>query len=255
MIRTSSNCLNPFPFNQSHAILAHNVVFPAPADWDLDQLYDFAKPLGAHIISARYCRYVVDLNRPGDGSSLYPGQKTGLVPLETFTGDRLYDRGAEPNEKEIARRREKYWQPYHEKIEAALSAIKSRYGFAVLFDCHSIKSEVPRLFEGKLSDLNLGTADGISCSNGLRRAIEKALSKQSDFTVTIDGRFKGGFITRHYGQPKSKIHAYQIEHSTNIYMDEKPDLAWNEAKASLARPILQNIFETTMRWAYLQNDY
>ncbi|MBZ0218657.1 MAG: N-formylglutamate amidohydrolase, partial [Fimbriimonadaceae bacterium] len=191
---------------------------------------------------------------PGDGSSLYPGQTTtGLVPLETFAGEPLYLAGQEPDAAEIARRKARYWQPYHQKIEDTLAAIKARHGFAILFDCHSIKSEVPRLFEGKLSDLNLGTADGASCAPALRQTLRDAMSDQSDLTVTIDGRFKGGFITRNYGRPDKKTHAYQIEHSTSIYMDEKPDFAWNEDKASAARPILKDIFKAVMRWAYLQS--
>lgn len=222
-------------------------------DWDLDRLYNFAELLGAHTIAAHYSRYVVDLNRPSDGSSLYPGQTTtGLVPTETFAGELLYLDNQVPDDEEIERREEMYWRPYHQKIEDSLAAIKARHGFAILFDCHSIKSEVPRLFEGKLSDLNLGTADGTTCCPALRQAIVDAMASQSDLTVTIDGRFKGGFITRNYGQPKKNIHAYQIEHSTAIYMDEMPNFAWNEEKAAASRPILKDVFKAVMHWAYLQ---
>ncbi len=219
-------------------------------DWDLDRLYDFAFELGAHVISARYSRYVVDLNRPGDGSSLYPGQTTtGLVPVETFAGEPLYLPGNEPNKAEIEWRKNLYWNPYHEKIETTLAEIKSRHGLAVLFDCHSIKSIVPRLFEGKLPDLNLGTADGASCAPGLRQTIQEAMTKQTAMTIAIDDRFKGGFITRHYGQPDKDIHAYQIEHCTSIYMDEEPDFVWNEKKATRARPILRDIFAAVLDWS------
>lgn len=224
-------------------------------DWDLDRLYDFTLDFGTHVISARYSRYVVDLNRPGDGTPLYTDQTTtGLVPLETFAGAPIYLSGQEPSAKEIERRKALYWRPYHQKIAETLAAIKAQHGFAILFDCHSIKSMVPRLFEGKLPDLNLGTADGASCAPSLRQFIQEAMNKQTDMTVAIDGRFKGGFITRNYGQPEENIHAYQMEHSTSIYMDEEPELIWNEEKASEARSILQSIFKSTMRWARSRND-
>jgi len=168
-------------------------------DWDLDRLYDFAGPMGAHIIAARYSRYVVDLNRPGDNASLYPGQTTtGLVPGETFAGEPLYQPGQEPDDAEIAHRRQIYWQPYQDKIRDTLAAIKSRCGFAVLFDCHSIKSEVPRLFDGTLPDLNLGTNDGKSCAAKSREDSTGRSEGRLSIAITSIG---GASWTRTTGAP------------------------------------------------------
>jgi N-formylglutamate deformylase len=171
-------------------------------DWHLDRLYDFARDLGASVLLPRYSRYVIDLNRPPEDAPMYPGaNNTELVPTHFFSGEPLYRAGAVPDAAEIARRRDRYWQPYHDALREELQRIRSMHGHAVLFDGHSIKSRLPWLFEGRLADLNLGTANGTSCASALRSALVAVLAATPDHTLAVDGRFKGGYITRHYGRP------------------------------------------------------
>jgi N-formylglutamate deformylase len=200
-------------------------------DWHMDRLYDFAAAMGASVLKARYSRYVIDLNRPPSGESLYPGQTTtGLCPTETFRGVPLYLAGQEPDTEEIARRRGVYWQPYHDALAAELKRLLQLHGQVLLWDAHSIASVLPRLFEGKLPDLNFGTASGASCAPGVINA-SMAQVQDAPWSRVLNGRFKGGYITRHYGQPGQGIHAIQLELCQCLYMDEaepfdyRPDLA------------------------------
>jgi N-formylglutamate deformylase len=202
-------------------------------DWHLDRLYEFAASLGASVIQARYSRYVIDLNRPPGGESLYPGQTTtGLCPTETFRGEALYLPGCEPDAAEIARRWERYWQPYHDALAAELKRLRQLHGRVLLWDAHSIASVLPRLFDGKLPDLNFGTASGAWCEPHVLQAALQCLSAEP-FTQVVNGRFKGGYITRHYGQPSQGIQAIQLELCQSLYMNEdepfdyRPDLAEN----------------------------
>lgn len=206
-------------------------------DWHVERLYDFAGALGAHIIIATHSRYVVDLNRDPAGNKLYPGQfNSGLCPTETFARQPIYS-GATPDEAKIESRIKKYWQPYHDKITATLAAIKSSHGHAILFDAHSIESKVPALFEGILPTLNLGTADGTSCQQKLA---ETALShcQKSGYSHVLNGRFKGGYITRHYGRPDDKIDAIQLEIAQSSYMDEGAPYRYDEVKAAKLKDFL-----------------
>lgn len=204
-------------------------------DWHVERLYAFARERGAAWLEPRMSRYVVDLNRPPDDAALYAGQvSTGLCPRETFDGEPLY-LGAGPSATEIAARRAEYWQPYHAALAALLDAARARHGYAVLLDAHSIRSEVPRLFPGRLPDINLGTNDGRSCDPALARAVVAVVGAQSAFSHVLDGRFKGGYITRHYGNPAGGVHALQIELAQRAYMDE-PAAAYDAARAApLAR--------------------
>ncbi|MCP5381461.1 MAG: N-formylglutamate deformylase [Kordiimonadaceae bacterium] len=210
-------------------------------DWYIDQLYNFLAEMDVSVITAKYSRYVVDLNRSTDGQSLYPGQKvTGLCPFETFDEKPIYKKGKFPN---INQRVETYWQPYHNKIRSELDRIKEKHGRAMLWDAHSIKSRVPMLFDGQLPDLNLGTGNGISADHQLVDKLDRIIS-QSSFSSTLNGRFKGGYITRHYGDPKNNIHAVQLEISQVTYMDEEPVARFNEKKANKLRPVLVKLIET-----------
>ena len=174
-------------------------------DWHLEQLYDFLDELGASVLVATHSRYVVDINRPPDNANLYPGQDTtGIVPLDTFHKEPLYLPGFEPAEEEVRSRIDQYWKPYHAKLSFELDALKARHGHALLWDAHSILSVVPRFFPGKLADFNLGTADGKSCGPGLGEALLKTVT---GYTKVLNGRFKGGYITRTYGRPANKVHA------------------------------------------------
>lgn len=190
-------------------------------DWHVDRLYDFARDMGAGLLTATHSRYVIDLNRPQEDTALYPGQvKTGLVPLETFDGAPIYLEGEEPDNVEKLNRISAYWLPYHETLEMELARLKKEFGFAVLYDAHSIKSSVPRLFNGILPDLNIGTVNGKSCAPELAAAALEAASG-SGYSAVLNGRFIGGHITRHYGRPDENIHAVQMELSQKNYMDEE----------------------------------
>jgi len=189
-------------------------------DWNVQQLYEFAHDAGAAWIEARLSRYVIDLNRPPSDAALYPGQaSTGLCPALAFDGTPLYA-GAAPDAAEIERRRHAYWVPYHAQLASLLDAARHRHGFAVLLDAHSIRSEVPRLFPGRLPDINVGTNDGRACDPGLSAGVMQALGAQQRFSHVLNGRFKGGYITRHYGNPAGAVHALQVELAQCGYMDE-----------------------------------
>jgi len=212
-------------------------------DWHVSRLYAFARELGASIIAPVYSRYVIDLNRPPDNGSLYPGQNTtGLCPLVQFSNEPVYLSGQEPSEDEIAQRVETYWRPYHDALHAEIERIRSTHGHAVLWEGHSIRSEVPFLFDGRLPDFNLGTASDKSCSARLQRRLIDMLESQRDYSFVVNGRFKGGYITRHYGDPENGVDAVQLELAQINYMDEGtfeylPDRA--SALQSLIRRLLE----------------
>jgi N-formylglutamate deformylase len=189
-------------------------------DWHVQHLYGFAREAGAAWLEARLSRYVIDLNRPPGDEALYPGQaSTGLCPAATFAGEPLYAAAA-PAAAEIEARRERYWLPYHAALQQLIAAARRRHGFAVLLDAHSIRSVVPRLFAGRLPDINLGTHDGRACDARLADALVARLAGQQQFSHVLNGRFKGGYITRAYGQPAGGVHAVQIELAQAAYMDE-----------------------------------
>jgi N-formylglutamate deformylase len=192
------------------------------ADWWIDKLYDFAPALGATVVRTLISRTVVDVNRDPSGASLYPGQATTeLCPTTSFDGDALYDSGAEPHAPAVAERRERHHAPYHAALAREIDRLKTRHKTIVLYDCHSIRSRIPRLFAGDLPNFNLGTFDGASCAPQLTRAVERACDSTAYSRVT-NGRFKGGYITRHYGRPAHGVHALQMELACRGYMREQP---------------------------------
>ncbi|WP_404379826.1 N-formylglutamate deformylase [Caenispirillum salinarum] len=218
-------------------------------DWHIPRLYDFAGGMGATVLAARYSRYVVDLNRPPGNESLYPGQATtGLCPETLFDGAPLYADGRGPGEAEVAERVETCWRPYHAALAEEIARVKDRHGFALLYDAHSIRSHVPRLFKGRLPDLNLGTAMGESCPSALREALALVLAEISTHghPAVVDGRFIGGYITRHYGRPGESVFAVQMELAQAAYMEETPPFAFDEAKAAAFRPHLRKVLETLL---------
>ena len=219
-------------------------------DWHVDRLYDFAGGLGASVLAATHSRYVIDLNRPPDNAPLYPGaDNTGLCPTTTFAREPIYRAGQEPGEDDISRRTDTCWRPYHERLEAELARIRGSHGFALLFDAHSIRSRVPRFFAGRLPDLNLGTADGASADAGLGARFEAIGQGADGYSSVLNGRFKGGYITRNYGRPSEGVHAVQLELSEITYMDEDPPYAWREDRASRIRPVLKALLEEMLAWA------
>ena len=218
-------------------------------DWYLDRLYGFAAELGAGLLVPRESRYLIDLNRPRENTPMYAGaNNTELCPTRFFTGEPLYLEGRAPDAAEIERRVATCWQPYHDAIASELVRLKSVHGHAVLFDAHSIKSELPWLFEGTLPHLNLGTVEGRSCAPSLRAALAEQFGAQSGFSHVVDGRFKGGHITRHFGRPQDGVHAVQLEMCWRTYMDEGPPPRWSDAQAAAARPLLERLVRTLIGW-------
>jgi N-formylglutamate deformylase len=218
-------------------------------DWFLDRLYAFAADLGASLLVPHESRYLIDLNRPSDNAPMYAGaNNTELCPTRHFTGEPLYREGRAPDALEVQRRTEAYWQPYHDALTGELARLKAARGHAVLFDAHSIKSELPWLFEGTLPHLNLGTVDGRSCAAALRQALIGVLAREERFTHVVDGRFKGGHITRCYGDPGRGVHAVQLEMCWRAYMRETPAAAWDDARAAEIRPVLARLVQTLIDW-------
>ena len=219
-------------------------------DWHLDRLYAFAKNLGASMLVPQHSRYLIDLNRPSENTPMYAGQNnTELCPTRHFTGEPIYRDGQAPDGAEIRRRVAVYWQPYHDALRDELARLKSAHGHAVLFDAHSIKSELPWLFDGTLPHMNLGTVGGTSCAPALRDALAGVFSAQGDYTHVVDGRFKGGHITRHFGRPGDGVHAVQLEMCWRAYMDEQaPGHAWDEPLAAAVKPLLQALVQTLIDW-------
>jgi N-formylglutamate deformylase len=217
-------------------------------DWFLDRLYAFAGELGATLLVPRHSRYLVDLNRPPENRPMYPGRNnTELCPTRHFTGEPVYRDGLAPDDTEIRRRVQRYWQPYHDALRRELARCQAAHGHAVLFDAHSIKSELPWLFEGRLPHMNLGTVDGTSCDATLRDALRGVFDAQADFSVVVDERFKGGHITRHFGDPARGIHAVQLEMCWRAYMDESPP-RWNDRQAAAVTPLLMSLVQALLGW-------
>ncbi|MEO6104024.1 MAG: N-formylglutamate deformylase [Pseudoxanthomonas sp.] len=212
-------------------------------DWHVSKLYEFARGLGASVIVPKYSRYVIDLNRPEDDVSLYPGQNTtGLCPHVQFSGVPVYAEGREPDENEVGSRIERFWRPYHRALAGELQRIHAQHGRAGLWEGHSIRGVVPFLFEGRLPDLNLGTAAGTSCSPALQSRLESVLASQATYDFIVNGRFKGGYITRQYGNPAQCIDAVQLEISQRNYMDEA-SFAWDPGKAAQLQVVLRKLLE------------
>jgi formiminoglutamase len=228
------------------------------ADWWIDRLYEFGAPLGATVIRTLISRTVIDVNRDPGGGSLYPGQATTeLCPTTTFDGDPLYVPGAAPDASAIAQRRESYHAPYHAALAAEIKRLKARHRAIVLYDCHSIRSRIPRLFQGDLPNFNLGTYDGASCAPALTQAVE-SICAHSRFSHITNGRFKGGYITRHYGKPAQGVHALQMELACRGYMHEEPGpvepKSWpphyEEQNAAPMQQVLEKILKACIEFAH-----
>ena len=216
-------------------------------DWYQDRLYEFAQSLGAYIIIPKYSRYIIDLNRDPDGIDLYPDENsTELCPTSGFDLSPIYLAGLEPNRKEIKRRIAHYWQPYHLAINNTLNDIKTEFGQVVMLEAHSILSHVPRFFDGQLPDFNFGSASGKSCSSLLENALEKI--DYAPYSKVVNGRFKGGFITRNFGKPESNIHVIQLELSQRTYMDESTN-QYNLELATQVKLKLRSIVECLIEFS------
>ncbi|HWJ76160.1 MAG TPA: N-formylglutamate deformylase [Kaistia sp.] len=214
-------------------------------DWHLDRLYADLVP-DATIVGANFHRYLIDANRDPGGNSLYPGQNTtALCPVTDFDGQPLYREGREPDASEIARRIEAYHTPYHAALSRELERVRARHGVAVLYDCHSIRSRIPFLFDGTLPDFNVGTNLGVTCAPHMEAAVAAICAAAPGFTSVLNGRFRGGWTTRHYGRPEEGTHAIQMElaQATHLATETAP-FAYDAGKADRLRTHLKTILET-----------
>jgi N-formylglutamate amidohydrolase len=218
-------------------------------DWHVDKLYAFAPAAGATLMVATHSRIAADLNRDPSGAALYPGaDNTELCPTRTFDNDAIYRDGDVPRTPEIAARRAAYFDPYHDALAAEVERVRARHGYAILLDGHSIRSRVSRFFAGRLPDLNLGTADGASCAPGLQEAAATVLARAAGFTHVVNGRFKGGYVTRTYGTPARRVHALQLEIAQCAYMDEAPPWGWDAARAAPLAVVLVQLVAVLTAW-------
>lgn len=209
-------------------------------DWHVRKLYDFARITGASILSAKFSRYVVDLNRPADDTAIYENQvATGLFPTKTFDGREIYREGETVSERQRERRLARYWRPWHAQLADSLERIREHFGYALLWDAHSIRSAVPRLFEGDLPDLNIGTNDGKSCPAAVEQAVA-GIAAASPYSLVVNGRFKGGYTTRYYGRPADGIFAIQLEIAQRAYMNEET-LRYDQKRAAGLADILSDM--------------
>lgn len=217
-------------------------------DWHIPKLYDFAREMGVSVLVGNYSRFVIDLNRPPDNQALYTTATTGLYPETLFDGTPTFKPVMTPTPQQRAGYLQHIWQPYHGKIQQELARIKQQHGYALLFDAHSIASVIPRLFGGQLPDLNLGTNDGASCSPRLAQQLTARCGAQSQFSWVLNGRFKGGYITRAYGKPQENQHAVQLELAQCNYMEEAPPFKWRGDKAAQLQPLLQQLIDTLLQY-------
>ncbi len=218
-------------------------------DWHVEKLYDFAPKLGASLLHATHSRYVADLNRDPDGKPLYPGaDNTEVCPLRTFHDEPIWQERRAPDATEVRRRIDAYWRPYHAQLAGDAAAIKARFGHCILLDGHSIFSEVPRFFPGKLPDLNLGTAEGRSCAPALEARAASVLAEADGFTHIVNGRFKGGYITRHYGRPDEGVHTLQLEMAMSAYLDETRPEHFDRARARALVAALERLVSALVAW-------
>jgi len=234
----------PEAISKNMTKVATNVV---DTDWFMDKLYSFAVDKGCGIINPNFSRYVIDLNRDPDEKELYPGaDNTNLCPTSQFDYSSIYFEDGKPSKSEIAHRVDAYWSPYHQCITQELNRLRKKFGMAFLFDAHSIASNVPRFFDGKLTDFNFGTNAEKSCSNYVLSDIQEKVNLEP-FSSVYNGRFKGGYITRHYGDPENNIHTLQLELSQSTYLNETSKL-WDDAKAAKVVPKLNNLIDTIIQW-------
>jgi N-formylglutamate deformylase len=217
-------------------------------DWHLPQLYDFVESLGASTLVARYTRFCVDLNRPPDDAPLYATATTGLHPDILFDGTPAFVEGRGLTRDERGAFLAEAWIPYHAKLAAELERLRREHGYALLFDAHSIASVVPRLFEGRLPDFNIGTADGHSADPALTDRLAAVVRDAPGYSLAVNGRFKGGYITRHYGAPERGIHAVQLELAQRTYKREASPYDYLPEHADEVRPVLRRFVETMIEW-------
>ncbi|MCU5772950.1 N-formylglutamate deformylase [Erwiniaceae bacterium BAC15a-03b] len=215
-------------------------------DWHIPQLYDFVQTMGASVLVGNYSRFVIDLNRPADNQPLYTTATTGLYPETLFDGTPTFKPQMTPTDAQRQGYLQDIWTPYHQKLQQELARLKQQFGYVLLFDAHSIASVIPRLFDGRLPDLNLGTNSGESCPPAMSAALQQVCEAQSRFSWIINGRFKGGYITRAYGKPAEQQYALQLELAQCNYMDEQPPFGWRGDRAAELQPLLKQLIEVML---------
>jgi len=217
-------------------------------DWHLDRLYAFAGELGASVLQPKFSRYVIDLNRPPDDQPMYPGaSNTELCPTRFFTGDPIHREGTVVDAAQKRERLDSYWRPYHQALQGEIERIRQAHGFVLLWDAHSIRAEIPWLFEGRLPDLNIGTAGGEAAHASIADAVVRAASCDSHFSHVLNGRFKGGYITRRYGRPNDNVHAVQLEMCQCTYMREEAPFDWIDERARQVQPVVRSMVEAALQ--------
>ncbi len=208
-------------------------------DWWIDRLYDDLLD-DPTVVKATFSRYVADANRAPDNESLYPGQNTtGICSPLSFDGKPIYRAGQEPDSAEIETRIKQFHEPYHQALRAQIERIKALHGVAVVYDCHSIRSHIPYLFEGELPVFNIGTNGGATCNPKIEACVVEVCKGAEDYSFALNGRFKGGWTTRHYGQPDQGVHVIQMELAQRAYMEEKPPWSYRTDRAEQIRPYLK----------------
>lgn len=214
-------------------------------DWHIPELYDGLVP-GASVVRAGFSRYVIDANRAPDDGDLYPGQNTtGLIPQHDFDGAPIWRTA--PDDRSLARRLEEFHRPYHAALRAELERLRARHGFVVLYDCHSIRSRIPFLFDGQLPDLNIGTNGGASCAPAIERAVVAVCAASTAYTSVLNGRFRGGWTTRHYGRPEDGVHAIQMEIVQRAYLESETEpFAYDAAAAARLRDLLGQVLHAAL---------
>lgn len=221
----------------------------ADTDWWIDTLYDGLLP-SATTVRATFSRYVIDANRDPSGQSLYPGRNTTeLCPTVSFDGEPIYRPGAEPDADEIDERRKRYHAPYHDALGGQIDRVRERHGVAILYDCHSIRSHIPNLFDGALPVFNIGTNDGTTCDARFERAVADVCAAAEGLDHVVNGRFKGGWTTRRHGRPSDGVHAVQMELAQRAYMDEAPPWRYDTARAGHLRAYLKDLLTALERLA------
>ncbi len=222
---------------------------PDDTDFEVDRLYGFAAEMGITMIHSHYCRWVIDLNRTPNGKSLYSDGRiiTALTPTTNFFNDPIYkNQELEPNEEEIERRKSQYYIPYHDKLNDTIHELRAEFGKVILWEAHSIRSKVPAIHKDRFPDLILGDNDGNTADHEVVRLASTGL-KQGDFELTYNFPFKGGYITRLFGDPENGVHAIQLEMVKSLYMDDL-EVEFNEERAEKVRSILKPTFESLIHW-------
>ncbi len=218
-------------------------------DWWIDRLYDGLLP-AATTVRAGFSRYVIDSNRDPSGKSLYPGKNTTeLCPTISFEGKPIYRRGSEPDTEQIEQRRRQYHAPYHDALREQIGRVRDRHGIAILYDCHSIRSDIANLFDGTLPVFNIGSNDGATCDKRIEQAVADICAAAEGFDHVVNGRFKGGWTARHYGRPGDGVHAIQMELAQRAYMDEAPPWRYHAPRAEVLRTHLKDILSAIERLA------